>query len=178
MHDAAHLEAEELIDLAHPGGVALGEVVVHRDHVHALAFERVQVDRQRRDQGLALAGRHLGDLALVEDDAAHELHVVVALAEGALRRFPRDGEGLDQQVLQRLACFDPPLELPGLGPELVVAQRLQRFLEVVDGADLAGVRLDDALVDRAEEFLGDDLGAWHDPDSPHPPRRPAAVNER
>ena len=34
--DDADLEPEEPVDLAHPLGVALGEVVVHRDEVHAL----------------------------------------------------------------------------------------------------------------------------------------------
>ena len=32
--DAAHGEAQELVNLPHPFGVALGEVVVHRDDVH------------------------------------------------------------------------------------------------------------------------------------------------
>ena len=157
MHDAAHGEAQELVNLAHPGGVALGQVVVHRDHVHALAFERVQIDRQGRDQGLAFAGRHLRDLALVEDDAADKLHVVMALAERALRGFARNGEGLDEQVLQGLAVGNTLPVFGGLGAKLLVAQRFQRAFEVVYGADLRGVRLDDALVDRAEQFLGKPL---------------------
>ena len=41
--DDADGEAEELVDLAHPLGVALGQVVVHRDHVDAVAGQRVQV---------------------------------------------------------------------------------------------------------------------------------------
>jgi len=40
----------------HPLGVALGQVVVHRDHVHAVAGQRIQVAREGRDQRLALAG--------------------------------------------------------------------------------------------------------------------------
>jgi hypothetical protein len=63
--DAAHGEPEELVDLAHPLAVAPGEVVVDRDQVSALAGQRIQVERQGGDQGLALAGGHLGDLALV-----------------------------------------------------------------------------------------------------------------
>ena len=37
MHNNARAQAEEFIQLAHPGRVALGEVVVDRDHMHALA---------------------------------------------------------------------------------------------------------------------------------------------
>jgi hypothetical protein len=62
----------------------LREVVVDRDDVHALAGQRVQVGGQRRDQRLALAGLHLGDLAVVQHHAAEQLHVEVAHAQRAL----------------------------------------------------------------------------------------------
>ncbi len=84
--DAVHAEAVELVQRAHPLGVTLTQVIVHGDHVHALAGERVQEHRQRRDEGLALTGRHLGDAAplllvglegSVQDDAADELHIVM-----------------------------------------------------------------------------------------------------
>jgi hypothetical protein len=52
-----------------------------------LPVERVEIDRQRGDQRLAFAGLHLGDLALMQDHAAHQLHVEMALAERALRRL-------------------------------------------------------------------------------------------
>ena len=94
------VEAEEAVDPAHPLGVAAGEVVVDRDDVHALAGERVEVGRQRRDQRLALTGLHLGDVAEVQRGAAHELHVVVALAERAPRGLADDGERLGQQVVE------------------------------------------------------------------------------
>ena len=62
--------------MPHPLRVAAGEVVVDRDEVHAAPGQRVEVQRQRGDEGLAFAGRHLGDPALVQHDAADELHVV------------------------------------------------------------------------------------------------------
>ena len=40
VHDDAGGQAEEAVDLAHPFGVALGEVVVDRDHMHAAAGRR------------------------------------------------------------------------------------------------------------------------------------------
>src|SRR5690606_40535830 len=58
-----------------------------RDQMHALASERIQVQRERGDQRLTLAGLHLGDLALVENDAGHELDVVVPLPQRALGRL-------------------------------------------------------------------------------------------
>ena len=50
MHNNARAQAEEFIQLAHPGRVALGEVVVDRHDMDALARQRVQIGRQRGDQ--------------------------------------------------------------------------------------------------------------------------------
>ena len=96
-------QAQEAVDLAHPLGVALGQVVVDRDDVHALAGERVQIDRQGGDQRLAFAGLHLGDLAVVQHHAADQLHVEMAQAEHALGGLAHHGEGFGQQVVQRRA---------------------------------------------------------------------------
>jgi len=63
--------------------------------VGALAAEPVQVERQAGDERLALAGLHLGDLAPVEDYAAHHLDVEVAEPDGPLGGFPDQRERLD-----------------------------------------------------------------------------------
>jgi hypothetical protein len=96
-------QAEALVDRPHPVRVAAGQVVVDRDHVHALAGERVERDGERAGEGLALAGAHLGDLAVVEHHAADQLHVEVAHAHRAPADLPREREALGQEVVQRLA---------------------------------------------------------------------------
>jgi hypothetical protein len=92
----AHRQAQEVVQAAHPLRVAVGQVVVHRDHVHALAGQRVQVHRQRGGQRLALAGAHFGDLAVVQRHAAQQLDVEVAHLHNALGAFAHRGEGLWQ----------------------------------------------------------------------------------
>ena len=82
-------QAEEVEDRAHPLRVAPGQVVVDGDDVDALAGDRVEDRGERRDEGLALAGAHLRDLALVEHDAADQLHVEVAHAERPLTMASR-----------------------------------------------------------------------------------------
>ena len=151
--DDADRQAEEAVDLAHPLGVAAGEVVVHRDHVDALAGERVEIDRQGRHQGLALAGAHLGDGALVQHHAADELHVEMALAEGALGRLADGGEGRHQDVVEGLAGGELGLEVLRAGAQLLVRQGLELGLHRVDGRHLRPVGLQPAIVDRAEDFL-------------------------
>ncbi len=137
--DQAHGEAQELIHLAHPLGVALGQVVVDRDDVDALPGEGVEIGREGGHQGLALAGLHLGDAALVEDHAADELHPVGLHAQHPPGGLPAGGEGLGQQVVQRLAAGVARLEFRGLGLELGVGEGsvflLQRLYLVHNGID-------------------------------------------
>ncbi len=123
------VEPEEAVHGPHPVRVALGEVLVDGDDVHAFAGERVEVGRERRDERLALAGAHFGDLALVQRDAADELHVEVAHAERAARRLAHHGERLGQQFVQRGPFLDACAQLIGLGAQLLVAQGLDGRLE-------------------------------------------------
>ena len=86
--DQAGRETEEPVDLPHPLGVALGQVVVDGNDVHAFAPEGIQVDGERRGERLSLTGPHLGDPALVESSPAHELDVEVTLADRPVGRLP------------------------------------------------------------------------------------------
>jgi hypothetical protein len=130
--DDADLQAEEAVHPAHPLGVALGQVVVDRDDVHALAGQRVEVGRQGRDQGLALTGAHLGDVPAVQRGTAHDLHIEVTLAQGPLGRLADGGEGLGKQVVERLTVGQALAELAGHGPQFRVAQWGEMFLDRID----------------------------------------------
>ena len=132
-------QPEPLEDAAVPLGVALGEVVVDGDEVHALAElrpscvvdrrQRVEVEREARDERLALAGLHLGDVALVEDDPAHQLHVEHALVRFAQARLADGGVGLEEQLVQVFAVREPLAELDRLRAQLVVGERAELGLE-------------------------------------------------
>jgi hypothetical protein len=89
-----------------PLRVTLGQVVVDCDQVNAAALDSVEVHRHGRDQRLTFTGLQLGDFALVQDGRADELHVERALAEPTVDRLAHDGEGLGQQVIQRLAVLE------------------------------------------------------------------------
>ena len=162
-HHHPDAEAERVIDHAHPLGVAAGEVVVDGDDVHAPPGQRVEIDRQGGDQRLALAGLHLGNVALVQEDAADELHVERAQAERAAGRLAGVGEGLRKQVVQRLALGEPRLELGGLGEDALVGERLVLGLERVDPLDGGPGRLDPAVVGGAEDLLRDRAQSQHQP---------------
>ena len=129
--DHPDADAEEVEDGAHPLRVAPGEVVVDGDDVDAPAGHRVEDRRERGDEGLALAGPHLRDLALVEDGRAHELDVEVAHPEGPLHRLAGHREGLGQGVVE--GRLEPGvLLLPALGLQLAPALEIG-IVELVIG---------------------------------------------
>ena len=136
-----------------PLGVALGEVVVDGDEVDALAGERVQVERLDRDERLALACAHLGDVALVEDDSAHQLDVEEPHADRPLERLADGRERLEHELVDRLAVLDPLAKLNGLPCKLGVAERLELGLERADVGRLGGEPLDAPALAEPEDLL-------------------------
>ena len=100
-----------------------------------LACQGIQIDRQRRHQGLALPGAHFGNFAPVQHNAADQLHVIVALAERALGGFANSRKGLWQQLVERLALGDPGLENRGLSAQFLVGQRFYIGFQRVDPLD-------------------------------------------
>ena len=153
--DHADGQAEEAVDLAHPFGVAAGEVVVDGDDVDALAGERVEIDRKRRHQRLAFAGLHLGDVALVQHHAADQLDVEMPLAEGALGGLAHGGEGRNQDVVERLAVGELLAEFGGAGLQRLVRQRGDLGLQRVDGVDAGLISLHPPVVGGAEKLAGE-----------------------
>ena len=139
-------ETEEAVHLAHPLAVALGKIVVHRDDVHAVSGERVEVSGESGDERFALAGLHLGDAPLMEHDAADELHAVGIKPEHAARGLAHGGKGLGQNVVERFTVGEPRLEFRRLGAQLLVRQ----------GAVLVRHRLD--LIDDRINALEFPLG--------------------
>src|SRR4051794_36587485 len=129
------LHAERVVDRRHPVGVAAGEVVVDRDHVHARAGQRVEDDGERRGERLALAGLHLGDVAAVQHHAADELHVEVAHAHRAPADLADDRERLRQEVVERGAVARLLAQAVHPLAQLLVALELELGLEVADAGD-------------------------------------------
>ncbi len=159
--DDAGRQPEKAVELAHRVGVALGQVVVDGDHMHALAGERIEIDRQGTDEGLAFAGLHLGNRAIVKDHAAGQLHVERAHAEHAAGSLAHDREGRDQDVVERLAFGEQFPELHRLGCKLFVGESLGLLLDCIDGVDSWPVAAHAAIVSRTEQFAGDAANADH-----------------
>ena len=97
------------------------------------ARERIQVERQGRDERLALAGEHLGDGPLVERDAADELHVEVPHPHHTLRRLATVRERFRQDAVERFTAFlHALLQLARLLHQLRIGERLELWFELRD----------------------------------------------
>src|SRR5208283_4239661 len=99
VHDDANRQAEEGVELAHPLRIALGEIVIYGDDVNAAPGERVEIHRQRGNQRFAFTGLHLGDFALMQHDAADELHVEVPHLQDAPAGLAHHREGFRQNFV-------------------------------------------------------------------------------
>ena len=152
--DAADAHAEKAINLPHPFGIALGEVVVDGHDMRAVAGQRVEVHRQRRHQRLAFARLHLGDHAAMQDDAAHQLHVEMPLPQSALCRLAHGRKGFDEEVVEFGALVEPLAKLGGAGAQRVVRQLFERRLQFVDLLDDRPEPFEVAVVGGAEQPPG------------------------
>ena len=120
---------------------------------------RVEIDRKGRDQRLAFAGLHFGNLALVKDHAADQLNVEMTLTKRALRGFADSGEGWHQKLIERDAFGDPLSEFFGAGLQRIIGQRLEFLFELIDLADPGRIAANAPLVGGSKQFAGD--GADH-----------------
>ena len=81
----------------------------------------------------------------------------MALAQGALGRLAHGGEGVVEDVVDRVVALEAFAERVGAGAQIVVRQRLERGLEVVDRGDRILERLEHAVVGGAEQPLRERL---------------------
>jgi hypothetical protein len=106
----------------------------------------------------------------MEDDAADQLDVVMALAEGPLGRLAHRREGLRQQLVEALAPFEPLAEDPRPGAQIRVGELRELAFEVVRALD-EGKEPADRPVVRGSENLAEYALHRPDPDPTNDPDR-------
>ena len=114
MDDQSDRKAEEMIEFAHFFTVAAGQIIVDRDHMNALAGQRIEIYRQCRDQCLSFTGAHLRNPSLMQAHTADQLHIEMAHAKHAARALAHDRKRLRQQIIERLPCGKTLLKRIGI----------------------------------------------------------------
>ena len=144
--DNAGGQAEEVVKPPHPLGIAARQVIVDRHHMHALCRQGVEIDRQGCHQGLALAGAHLGDLALVQHHAADQLHIEMPHPQDAPASLAHHRKGLGQQLVQGLPLFQATAKLRSLCREFGIIECRGLLFQGVDLRDRFLHAFDQSLI--------------------------------
>ena len=124
--DDAGAQSQQIVNRAHPAGVALGQIVVRRGDVDAFAGQGMQRADQRGGQRFAFAGLHLGDKAIVKRESADDLRRNGMLVQRTARGFAGQCEDFFLDLVEGRAGSNPP---PQFGD--AIAQRAVRQPPVV-----------------------------------------------
>ncbi len=154
-NDATGAQAHETVDLSHPVGVALGEVIIDGNHMHALAGQGIQVNGQGGDQGFTFTGLHLGDIAIMQDQPADQLDIIMTLAKDAFGGFPGYGKGLVEHAVERLAIRKSLTEKACLALQLCIAHGLEPGFKFIDRRNMFTEGLQFPAIRRAENLGGE-----------------------
>ena len=122
--------------LPHPVRVTAGQIVIDRHNMHALAFERIQIGGQSRNQRLSFTGFHFCDSPLMQDNAADYLHTEVLHVEHPSGRLSDRRISVHQNIVQRTAFRQLPLKMIGSLSQLGVRFLPHFLLQCHDGIDL------------------------------------------
>ena len=93
-------EAEEIIEFAHPAGVALCEVIVYRDNVDTTTGKSIEVNRQGCHEGFTFTSLHFGNVTFVKDNTTDELYVKWTELQNTVGRFAHERESLWQNLVE------------------------------------------------------------------------------
>ncbi len=111
VYNHPHAQTQSAVYGPHPFGVPFGQIVIDRYQVDPPAFQGVEVERQGRCKGFALARFHFSDLSLMKDDPSDKLNVKMSHAQGSDRGFSHGGKSLGKDVVQGFSLVKPLLEL-------------------------------------------------------------------
>ena len=115
MDNAADAQPQSLMHDAHPIGIALGEIIIDRHHMHGASRQGVQIAWQSGDKRFAFAGFHFRNGTIMQHHAANHLHIIMALAQCAARRFAHCGKGFFKNIVKRFAIGEAGFELLRFG---------------------------------------------------------------
>ena len=120
----AYRQSHEGIDLSHPLRVTLRQIVIDSNNVNALAFQCIQINRQRSYQSLTFTGLHLRDSSLMKNDTTDQLNPERLHIQCSLRTLTDCRKGFRKKIIQRLAFTQALAEFHCFPTELLIRERL------------------------------------------------------
>jgi len=111
----SNLETHPTMNATHPLSMESGQVIVHRDDVHAFSRERIEICRQRRDKSFAFTGSHFWNPASMQCGPTHQLNIKMSLANYSQRRLAHYRESFNHEIVNIFPALYALAELDGLG---------------------------------------------------------------
>ena len=145
-------QTQEVVQLAHPLCVTVGQIVIDSYDVNALARECIQVHRQGGRQRLALSSSHFGNFAVVQRHATQQLDIEMAHLHDTLGTFADHGKSFRQERVQWLPIADALPEFQRLSTQFIIRQLFELNLHRVDACDARFVLFEQAVITTAEDF--------------------------
>ena len=129
--------------------------------MHPAPGQGVQIGRKGGDQRLALTGFHLGNVALVQEHAAHQLRVKGPQTQSPARGLPAIGKCLGQQRIQAFTAFKAGFQLGRLVDQPLIGQSFEFRLKRIDFFDHRRRGLDLTVVRCAEHLARERAHSKH-----------------
>ena len=120
----AYRQSHEGIDLSHPLRVTLRQIVIDSNNVNALAFQCIQINRQRSYQSLTFTGLHLRDSSLMKNDTTDQLNPEGLHIQCSLRTLTDCRKGFRKKIIQSFAFTQALAEFHCFPTELLIRERL------------------------------------------------------
>src|SRR3989344_838987 len=137
----ANGKTEEVVDRAHPAGVATGEVIVDGDEVNAAAGKSIENNGGNGGKSLAFSRFLFGNLALVESQAGQQLDVERTHLQSPDERLAGKGKNFGQDIVEVCPVDEVVFELLDLDGKVLVLEFFSPGLVIVD------------LFDQNEQFF-------------------------
>ena len=124
-----HAQTQEPIDLAHPFRVTFGQIIVHGNDMHTLAGQCVQICRKHSHQRFTFTGAHLRNSALMQHNAADNLHPIGLHTQNTPCSLTGRCKCLRQNIVQSFSVCQPFFELAGFCLQLFIGQLSVCFIQ-------------------------------------------------
>ena len=90
------------MDLSHPLRITLCQIIIDRNDMYALSFQRIQISRQCGNKCLTFTGTHFSDTSLVQDNTTNELYPVMLHIQNTFTCLTDCSKCLRQKIIKCL----------------------------------------------------------------------------
>ena len=149
----SNTNTKELVYPPHPFCIPLGEIIVDRNEVNAVACQCIEIYGQSRHQCLTFACSHFGNSAVMQYHASDQLHIEMTHVQNTFAGLAHDREGFRQKSIEGGAGRDALFELFGLCPQLGIGKWRGFAFQRVDCYDRLEILFDQPIVTASEDFL-------------------------